>query len=281
MTIRIRVRTTTLVGWPMAKELRPLLELAGGVLLAAVGRGRVRHVLHSIRSRCRVPAAGRLAPSAPRTRASVVSESTFRPDGSRPGGRVARPGQAAAPRRPPPPRSRGSSRSRTASPNMLRLYTTIVRHRPGQSAQPRPIPSCHRSPGEERSVVKPGCDESYAGWFDSIDQTVLLVDTPGPSAGKLSAQRFRFTRSAKGVPEHSLDQVEDAQRTPPVGADPVLEVVKTVLVEQRIPTAAFRHVPSRPSRSRSCSMLNGMPSPPTARRLPSNRRCAFFGERSR
>ena len=39
-----------------------------------------------------------------------------------------------APRRPPPPRSRGSSRSRTASPNMFRQYTTIVRHNPGHSA---------------------------------------------------------------------------------------------------------------------------------------------------
>ena len=42
--------------------------------------------------------------------------------------------------------------------------------------------------------------ESYAGWFDSIDQTVLLVDTPGPSAGKLSAQRFRFTPVRKRGP---------------------------------------------------------------------------------
>ena len=41
---------------------------------------------------------------------------------------------ASAPRRPPPPLSRGSSRSRTASPNMFRQYTTIVRHSPGHSA---------------------------------------------------------------------------------------------------------------------------------------------------
>ena len=39
-----------------------------------------------------------------------------------------------APRRPTPPLSRGSSRSRTASPNMFRQYTTIVRHSPGHSA---------------------------------------------------------------------------------------------------------------------------------------------------
>jgi hypothetical protein len=90
-----------------------------------------------------------------------------------------------------------------------------------------------------RSVVVPGRDESYARCFDSIDQTVFLVDTPGPGAGKLSAERCRFTRSSKVIPEHSLDQFEDAEHAPPVGADPVLQVVQTVLVEERIPTAAF------------------------------------------
>ena len=39
-----------------------------------------------------------------------------------------------APMRPTPPRSRGSSRSRTASPNMLKLYTTMVRKMPGHMA---------------------------------------------------------------------------------------------------------------------------------------------------
>ena len=68
---------------------------------------------------------------------------------------------------------------------------------------------------------------------------MFLVDTPGPGAGKLSAERCRFTRSPKVIPEHSLDQFEDAERAPPVDADPVLQVVQTVLVEERIPTAAF------------------------------------------
>ena len=132
-----------------------------------------------------------------------------------------------------------------------------------------------------RSVMVPCRDESHGRCFDSIDQTVFLVDTPGPSARKLSSERFRFTRSAEGISYYSLDQFEDAKRAPPVGADPVLQVVQTVLVEERIPAASFPHVPSRPSRSRSCSMLSGMPSPAAARRLPSSRRCAFLGERSR
>ena len=34
----------------------------------------------------------------------------------------------------PPPRSRGSSRSRTASPNMFRQYTTTVSATPGHIA---------------------------------------------------------------------------------------------------------------------------------------------------
>ena len=41
---------------------------------------------------------------------------------------------------------------------------------------------------------------------------MFLADTPGPGAGELSSERLRFARPAEGIPEHSLDQCEDAKR---------------------------------------------------------------------
>ena len=43
---------------------------------------------------------------------------------------------------------------------------------------------------------------------DSVDQPMLLRDSPRPATGELVTERFWFTRPAEWVPQHGLDEVQ-------------------------------------------------------------------------
>ena len=66
-----------------------------------------------------------------------------------------------------------------------------------------------------------------------VHQSVLLRDTPGPTAREHVAERLGSTDTLKRVAQDSFDEIEDSNRNISVALDPVPEILKKFCVEYR------------------------------------------------
>lgn len=70
-----------------------------------------------------------------------------------------------------------------------------------------------------------------SGIGDSVDQSALSGDPPGPDVGTKVLERLWFPDSSKGVPANLLHEPEDLERHLSVGADPVLEILHALVLD--------------------------------------------------
>ena len=82
-------------------------------------------------------------------------------------------------------------------------------------------------------------DPSFA---DSIDETVLLRQSPRPATGKQIFQRLGFSNSSEGITENALDQFESAKRDFAVCLDPMTQILAEFGVKHRLAITALRQV---------------------------------------
>lgn len=66
-------------------------------------------------------------------------------------------------------------------------------------------------------------DDQYV-IFDLVDQSMLLVDSPGPTPREIAFQRFWFTRALKRIPQRRLDQIPQTFELPWLLSCPLLDV---------------------------------------------------------
>ena len=83
------------------------------------------------------------------------------------------------------------------------------------------------------SIVVPRLEKVDPAHTNEVDQAVLLGDSAGPAPRKVELERLGLAETLEGVPEDRFDEVENAQRDLPVGANPVTEIVAEFRVEHR------------------------------------------------
>ncbi len=108
-----------------------------------------------------------------------------------------------------------------------------------------------------------------------VDETVLVVDAAGPVPRQVAFEWLRFADAGERIALDVSGQACDPRRHPPVGAEPVHEVVPRVGVE----VDASHYSPARPwSSSR---VFTTAPRPDLSRSRASMSRRALAGDRSK
>lgn len=111
-----------------------------------------------------------------------------------------------------------------------------------------------------------------------VDKAVLVIDPPGPEAGKVAAQRFWFSRALERRAPGFLDQPEQAAQHLLVGHSPVREVLPALRVEDDV---SHRGLLSSAMSSSSSMVMVIKLRPLRTSSAAAMRRAAFAGERSR
>jgi len=97
-----------------------------------------------------------------------------------------------------------------------------------------------------------------------VHQSMLLVDTPRPTASQLVPQRFRLTNTCKGIALRVSYKTDDTNRLSPVLFCPPCQIVERAGVEfdcshkSNFATASSRDTPFSRSRAirRRCRMVS-------------------------
>ena len=134
---------------------------------------------------------------------------------------------------------------------------------------------------QARSVVIATRQKVDSVTTDLIDQAMLTVDAPRPTAREFTAQAFGFADPLKRITKHGFNQLENPQCPLPVGLRPIPQVVEKGWIEDCFPTPGSGHSPARPNCPRNCATSIASPSPASARAMAFFSRSAFFGERRR
>src|SRR5260221_2307489 len=66
-------------------------------------------------------------------------------------------------------------------------------------------------------------------------QTMFLSDSPRPSSGERVPKPLGFADSGERVPQNSLDQLQDAQRSVAIGLNPIAKILSKFAVENGNP----------------------------------------------
>ena len=131
------------------------------------------------------------------------------------------------------------------------------------------------------SVVVASRQEMDSIVTDLIDEAMLAVDAPRPTASEFTAQAFGFAGPLKRIRKHRFNQLEYAQCPFPVGLGPIPQVVEKGWIEDRFSTPGISHSAGRPNCPRNSSTSIDSPSSASARAMAAFSRSAFFGERRR
>lgn len=107
----------------------------------------------------------------------------------------------------------------------------------------------------------PRGQEMHPAALDSINQAMLLRNTPGPGVGQAAAQGFGLPRSLEGIAQDCLGELQDSQRSATVDAGPVLEVLAKLRLHHGQPLTRSGQSSASPSRSRTSSTVNASPPP--------------------
>ena len=84
------------------------------------------------------------------------------------------------------------------------------------------------------SVVIPRLQEIYPAFTDQIHNTMLLGQAPGPSPSGEMLERFGFANTTKRVTENRFDQRQRTESGPPIGLDPIAQVLAKLWMKDRL-----------------------------------------------
>jgi hypothetical protein len=96
---------------------------------------------------------------------------------------------------------------------------------------------------KDHSVVIPCLKEIYPAFTDQIHDTVLLGQPPGPSPSGEMLEWFRFANTTKWVTQNRFDQRQRTESGPPIGLDPIAQVLAKLWMKDRLTLDRARCAP--------------------------------------
>ncbi len=86
-------------------------------------------------------------------------------------------------------------------------------------------------------------DVRHPAFTDQIYNAVLFGQPPGPSLSSEMLERFRFANTTKRVMENRYDPRQRTENGPPIGLNPIAQVLAKLWVEDCLTLDRARYAP--------------------------------------